>query len=179
MTRKPNHPLKNFVLMIAFMPALLTACSAVKEPLPVTEQPSAVVSPVVSPTSVPSNTPAPSPTTVMTATITLEPTVTPSPTPVPPSDDFSTMKLFSFGYMPDWRFMWQFQFSAPVKGDYFVQTKDPQKTYPCRPLTEYRHPERLVCLGDTPAIEKTVEYSIIDSKTGAVLYSGSIAVPFK
>ncbi len=75
--------------------------------------------------------------------------------------------------------MFTFGFPSPVEGDYYVETKKPRKVFPCRPLLEYNHPERMVCIGRVPAVEKNIDFSIKDGHTDSVLYTGWISIPFQ
>jgi hypothetical protein len=180
MLRKPFKHFTTLLILIFSLQLALASCSGAQTPPPVTKQP-VLESPTVkvSPTSKPSNTPAPSPTIAFTATVTVEPTSTSSPTLLPPPDDFSKVKLLTFGPLPNWDFSFTFQFPTAVKGNYYVETIDPKKVYSCRPLLEYNHPDRLYCLGRVPAMEKIVGYHVKDASTDAILFSGKIGIQFQ
>lgn len=158
----------------------LPACSPAGNPTAVTETVSAVTpSPEASPTRKPTFTPPPTATIYILPTATSTPTVSPTATLVPPPDDFSSIKLISYGQLPDWNFQFTFEFPAPVKGNYLVETIDPKKEFPCRPLLEYKLPKRMICLGRTPAVEKYVDYIVKSADTGEVLYAGKISIIFQ
>jgi hypothetical protein len=180
MFKKPFPNYSALLVLIFSLQIILASCSGAKDPLAVTEQP-VIESPTakISPTSMPSRTPMPTPTISFTSTVTLEPTTTSSPTPPPPPDDFSKVKLLSYGPLPNWDFSFTFQFPSAVKGVYYVETIDPKKVYPCRPLLEYNHPDRLFCLGRVPAMEKIVGYNLKDAATDAILFSGKIGIQFQ
>jgi hypothetical protein len=134
---------------------------------------------LASPTRRPTITARPTQTASPTTTVTVNPTATFTPTLPPPPDDFSNIKFISFGPLPNWNFMFTFGFPSPVEGEYYVETRNPRKVFPCRPLLEYNHPERMVCLGRVPAVEKNIDFVIKDAHNDAVLYTGWISIPFE
>lgn len=177
-----NKRIKPF-LSYALIPILLliiflTGCSGLNQPAPTpTQTPTISLPPIVTPPNVIK--PSPTETIKETVTPTLPPTQTSSPTIEPPPDDFSKVRLLTFGELPNWQFSITFEFPTAVKGSYYVKTRKPVKTYDCHALIEYRHPERLACIGRVPAVEKTVYYDIFDNKTNTVQYSGSMSIPFQ
>jgi len=85
--------------------------------------------------------------------------------------------LYSSGPQPGWNFSLTLLLPEVVKGEYNTLIGDPPKTFTCRPLTEYGHPERLYCSGRIPAAGKQVNYFIIEKQTGQVVFKGNLYVP--
>jgi hypothetical protein len=176
---KRINSFQSFILFaVIFIFILLSGCSGLNKPTP-TPTLTPTKSQLPTNTPQPEITPTPTQTVTKTASPTLPPTGTASPTVVPPPDDFSKVKLLTFGELPNWQFGMTFEFPTAVKGSYYVKTRKPVKTYDCHSLIEYKHPERLFCVGRVPAVEKTVYYDVFDLRTNTVQYSGSISIPFQ
>jgi len=126
----------------------------------------------------PTSTLAPSPSATLAPT--LVPTSSATPTPL---DDFSGARLISVGWSPTWDFRLTFALEAPLKGEYKLRVGNDSggssvfREFSCQSLPEYQHPDWLYCSGRPPAVEKKVEYMLIDKGLENVVFKGQVFIP--
>jgi len=164
------------VLLFAMVAlALMTGCSTLPFARPTATVTSSPTATPPKPTLTPTHTPTS--TSTSTPTITLTPTITSTPTLPPPLDDFSQARLYSSGPRPGWDFAITILLPEPIKGEYIARIGDPQKTYECKSMPEYDHPERLYCSGRQPGVDKNVDFFILEKFTGQEVFKGSVYLP--
>lgn len=159
-----------YLFCLIFLPAL-SGCSSLSLGEPTATQTSVPTIRPPKPTRTPTALPSP------TATATHTPTITPTATLLPPPDDFSKARLYSSGPRPGWDFSLTIQLPEAIKGEYIAQIGDPAKTFTCRPLTEYTHPERLYCVGRQPGVDKNVIFTIVEKSTEQIVFKGFVYLP--
>lgn len=174
-----NHKDKrlNLILLLVLFCWIAAGCTAVS--LQPTAVPATTV--VSAPTARPTMANIQSPTAQSLPSMTPMPSETPTPAPtatqIPPPDDFTQASLFSAGKLDGWNFGLTISLTEPIQGEYYAQMGDAGRRYSCRPLVEYNHPERLFCSGRIPAVEKSVEFQILQKSNDQPVFSGKIYIP--
>jgi hypothetical protein len=123
------------------------------------------------PTSTPAPTITPQPTETSLPTPTSEPSITSFPTP---EVDFSKVKFYTDGFLPNWQFFFALKAEGSVKGSYEALV-DKTVRYKCEVLTAY--PDRLYCNGPLRRMDDWIDYEIFQIGSDEPVFRGRMYVP--
>ncbi|MDZ4160076.1 MAG: hypothetical protein U1B80_09840 [Anaerolineaceae bacterium] len=137
-------------------------------------EPSAVT-PLPTSTPLPSRTPTRTPQPTATITQTAPATETPTQTPQAPTE-LSHARYFVSGQLSGWRFFISLQAPDEIQGKYYAIV-DGNKEYDCQ--ISSTHPNRLVCTGRLPALDKWAVYVIYDRSSGHAVFESEVIIPLK
>lgn len=133
------------------------------------------VTPLPTSTPLPSRTPTRTPPPTATITQTAPATETPTQTPQAPTE-LSHAKYFVSGQLSGWRFFISLQAPEAIQGRYYAIV-DGNKEYDCQ--VSPTHPNRLVCTGRLPALDKWAVYVIYDRSSGQAVFESEVFIPLK